>query len=143
MAQKSMVQSSDRKEKLKQLIESLSDEKVEALTDQLVNSMQGEYPNTYKLYGDTDPSEIKLDKTATIPRQGATSAVNYNRDSHLTPLAWAESLVDVAESTGGKPPSHFYWKGKIYSLSTVDATPSPRRGVPGTPAQTIIEENIF
>ena len=140
-----MAKSSGRKEKLKQLIENLSDDKVEALTDQLVNSIEGEHPGTYRLFGDTDPHDIELSKVINKPGGlgGSPPPEAFDRDDFVSPKLWAEKVVEVARAIGAEVPSKVFYKGQVYDVNITPATPSPRKGIPGTPETIEAEKNIF
>lgn len=134
---KSMVESSARKDKLKQLIENLTDEQADSLAEQLTNRQATEHPGTYKLYGDTEPSDVYDKPIVKYPGS------EFHMQTTLDPDTWAQHVVDLYKILDKEMPERIVFKGKVYDLSHTPATRSPRPGVPGTPEVVETNESIF
>jgi len=134
-----MAESSARKEKLKQLIENLSDEQADIFAEQLTNRQAEEHPGTYKLFGDANPADVELRKNV-----GARPGRGYRRELMLSPTVWAEKVVEVARELGQDDPSKVYFNNKIYDIIITPAVPgNPRQGIPSQPETINTQESVF
>ena len=150
MANSSMAESSARKDKLKQLIDNLSDQQADALSDQLVNSQEEEHPGTYKFWGDADPSGIELSPSVTAPGVRGNPGVETRRSSMRNAQAWAQKVVEVARAHSRSDPNKVWYGNKLYDIEITPAVPAvpgnKRKGIPASPAvpeQIDVVENVF
>ena len=150
MANNSMAESSARKDKLKQLIDNLSDQQADALSDQLVNSQEEEHPGTYKFFGDADPAGIELGESVTAPGIKGHAGIETHRSSMLNAQAWAQKVVEVARLHNRSDPNKVWYGNKLYDMEITPAVPAvpanKRKKTPGSPAvpeQIDVVENVF